>query len=122
MYPGCEDMIEYPSEFTFVRPKDLQLLPENLNWKVKKCRYDDCKNRFNLSISSPTFQKDVYLLDKSDRLNFMNTDQINISSSLPSFFSFQGEKVIYHGTKKEIRKIKKAIEVQTLNQFLGKNP
>jgi beta-mannosidase len=122
MYPGCEDMIEYPSEFTFVRPKDLQLLPENIKWKVKKCRYDDCKNRFNLSITSPSFQKDVYLLDKSDRLNFMNTDQINISSSLPSFFSFQGEKVIYHGTKKEIRKIKKAIEVQTLNQFLGKNP
>ncbi len=122
LYPSCEDLIDYPSEFTFVRPKDLQLLTENLKWKVKKCRYDDCKNRFNLSVVSPSFQKDVYLLDRNDKLNVLNQDQINIGENLPQFFSFSGEKLVYHGRRKEIRKIKKAIEVQTLNQFLGKNP
>ena len=94
----------------------------NLKWKVKKCRYDDCKNRFNLSVVSPSFQKDVYLLDRNDKLNVLNQDQINIGENLPQFFSFSGEKLVYHGRRKEIRKIKKAIEVQTLNQFLGKNP
>ena len=121
LYPGCEDYMVFPAEFTFVRPKDLKLAPEKLSWKVRKCTFDDCKNRYYLNLCTPTFQKDVYLLDKSDRLNFLNTDQINISSSLPQFFSFTGERMVYHGTKKEIRKIKKALEIQTLNQFLGKN-
>jgi len=121
LYLGCEDYIAYPAEFTFVRPKELKLVPEKMKWTVTKCRYEDCKNRFNLNLSARNYQKDVYLLDEKDQLNFLNKDQIHISQNLPQFFSFSGEKMVYHGTKKEIRKIKKALEIQTINQFLGKN-
>jgi beta-mannosidase len=121
LYTGCEDYIEYPAEFTFVRPKDLKLTPEKIKWTIRKCSFDDCKKRYYLNLSSNHYQKDVFFLDKDNRLNFLNKDQINISENLPQFFNFYGEIVIYHGTKKEIRAIKKAIEVQTLNQFLGKN-
>lgn len=122
VYPGCENEIEYPSEFTFVRPKDLNLMPEQYKWVRTKCHYDDCKNRYYLSLHSANFLKDVYLLDSKEQLNRLNKDQQIISNILPQFFSFSGDKMVYHGTRKEIRAIKKAIKVQTLNQFLGKNP
>jgi beta-mannosidase len=120
LYPGCEDYIEYTRDFTFDRPKNLQLSQEKIKWKVVKCSFDECKHHYYLKACSQSFQKDVYFLDRNDVLNTLNQDQINISKNLPQFFSFMGEKTIYHGTKKEIKKLKRTLEIQTLNQLLAK--